>query len=217
MPRNWPLRGRHDRTLRVGHRRGFRAVAGNDARHVRAVAVGVASRADRQTHGLLNPDASRQCPNRSPPPSRSCRSDPYNLSPLACRRHAHRRAAQVVGVNALAERLDDLHAGQCGQRHPILAAAARAPPDQTANCPAPTIRPPSFSICATVAAAPSLNKPSVKYVPAGSGDCFTAKSSNEGFAARLVFAARKKTFSVQPSRAWTRIFCNTARKESRPA
>ena len=32
---------RQNRTRRVGHRRGFRAVAGDDARHVRAVAVGV--------------------------------------------------------------------------------------------------------------------------------------------------------------------------------
>ena len=53
---------------------------------------------------------------------------------LRIRRHAHRRAAQIIRVNALAERFDDLHAGQRGQRDPILRAAARATPGQTANC-----------------------------------------------------------------------------------
>ena len=62
----------------------------------------------------------------------------------------------------------------------------------------PIIRAPSFLICASVAAAPSLNRPSVRQVPAGSGNCFTAQASREGPAARLV-----PKNAAEDDRGWT--------------
>ena len=125
--------GRHDGALRIGDSQGFRAVTGNNARHVRAVTIGVHQTLHRVTdnpngqasHG---PKIRMLCINAGvvhfhryifagQPQIICCH--------LRIRRHADGGAAQVVGGHTRVRRFDDLHRGHLRQRHHVALALHR--------------------------------------------------------------------------------------------